>query len=122
MIDYPLRAHKIVELDMSTGEHVIACKLTEGPFEGLVFSVSHVEFQGTMEKPVLKFDYILHVDIDDESKHEAIRNEIGDFIMGSIQRDMKNNDVVMGGKHDSADDIQESNDERVVFEEGESLP
>ena len=118
---YKLRDHEVVQLKFKTGDEVIAVKLKEGPFEGLVFSISHAEFAGTESEPVLKFDYVLHVDHDENLDNDAVQTEIGDFLMASIERDLKNNDLVIGGKNDGTDDSFSTDEERELPEEGVTI-
>lgn len=97
MIEYKIREFSVLELDLPSGEHVIAVKFNDTPFAGAVFSVDFARFEGTEENPVLKFKYTI---LEGALDCSEFRNEVGDLIMGLAQKQLNEGYLVMAGSGD----------------------
>jgi hypothetical protein len=102
-----VRPHKTVERN-----GVLALKLSEGEFAGIIFSYGRVAFEEDKENDRLrvKFDYEIHDFQPDDLDVPAFEKELGDFLIELCMYGVLNNDLVYTGGVDAyrKDNIIES--------------
>lgn len=81
----PLRPHKVLGKSDPEQGSLHALTLTEGPFSGIIFSYTTVNFEEDKENDKLrvKFEYFVH-DVPPEKKgydKAVFENELGDFLV-----------------------------------------
>jgi len=93
-----VRPHKTVERN-----GVLALKLSEGQFAGIIFSYGRVSFEEDLQNDKLKvhFDYEIHDDEPEDLDKPAFEKELGDFLMELCMYGVLNNDLVYTGGIDA---------------------
>ena len=95
-----------VEKAEASGEHTVAIKISEGIFDGMVFSYGKVEFveHGGEDAVTLKFDYEIHRYPSGMSKEtidgEALEYVLGGLLTELIKQQLANNELIFTGGTD----------------------
>ena len=93
-----VRPHKTVERN-----GVLALKLSEGQFAGIIFSYGRVAFEEDKENDRLrvKYDYEIHDFRPEDLDVSAFEKELGDFLIELCMYGVMNNDLVYTGGIDA---------------------
>jgi hypothetical protein len=77
-----LRPHKVLD-KTSQESDVYSLVLTEGPFEGIIFSYSDVSFDEQQDEMKMSFEYNVHHTPDHRRGYDqiAFEKELGDFMV-----------------------------------------
>ena len=78
---------------------VVALQLTEGPYEGIIFSYGGVKFEENKEQDRLhvKFDYTIHDNEPDDLDKPAFEKELGDFLVELVVYQMAEKNLIYKG-------------------------
>lgn len=97
---------KWVEKAEASGEHTVAIKITDGIFNGMVFSYGAVKFieHGDEDAVTLKFDYDIHR-YPHGVTEETINGEDLEYVLGGlltelIKQQLENNELIFTGGTD----------------------
>ena len=109
----PLRPHKVLGKSGYDGELRALC-LTTGPFAGIIFSYTEINFKEDKEndKLVVGFEYFIHdVPKDKEGfDKKAFEKEIGDFVVELLYYGLERDHLgFIDGEQDRTNNSFESN-------------
>jgi hypothetical protein len=89
---------------------VVALKLTEGPFEGIIFSYGKVDFQEQGDTCKLHFEYEVHQSPIDYDKEE-LEPYLGDLLQFIIMDQLSKNEIIYtGGIDENRNEDSEQSD------------
>ena len=89
---------------------VVALKLTEGPYEGIIFSYGKVDFEEQGEKCKLHFEYEVHKSEIDYVTEE-FEHYIGDLLQFITMDQLSKNEIIYtGGIDENRNEDSEQSD------------
>jgi len=89
-----MRGHVVME-NKHNGNRAI--KLTDKPYEGIIFSYGAVSFEEVDDHLKIKFDYDIHNDAGYDLVKEEFEQYLGDFLQELIRYGLENNELIYTG-------------------------
>jgi hypothetical protein len=88
-------SYEVIEYYVEDGEQILAVEISDGEFNGTVYSYGKVEFPEP-DEPKLSFEYTVHHS-DVDTSNEKFKNKIGNILVEMIEDSLKKNETVFSG-------------------------
>jgi hypothetical protein len=88
-------SYEVIEYYVEDGEQILAVEISDGEFNGTVYSYGKVEFPEP-DEPKLSFEYTVHHS-DVDTSNEKFKNKIGNILVEMIEDSLKKNETIFAG-------------------------